>query len=442
MLPKKTSKKLFLTIFGIFIFQTSFSQENYLPGYFLKLNGDTVHGLIDYRNWERNPTKIAFRKEIGATVSYFTPLDIKGFAVSDEIYESAIVKTETTSNITNNLLYESELQIKKDTAFLQAMIIGVKSLYQYSNKFDKMNFYIKLDTSYQLLIYKRYLGHLEEIESRKSTPDNYKPYQQQAPTRIFKNLTYVGQLILYLQDCPFIVEIANQTLYHKESLEDLFEYYYTCTKDKITFQKKTEKLRIQYGALAGVTLTTLSFVDKTQSHPEIYNAGYKPSLNISAGVNMELVLPRNNGKWSVYNEFIMTSSKFEGSYTDYYNPDYYFIYNSSLKYTYLKMNNMVRLKYFIGHYKLFFNAGLSNGWAILNKNHMELISRLYAPEIKTEVDALRFTKKWERGICAGMGVKQKRFTAEMRYETGNGMSDVNNLTSRTKRFYCLIGYGF
>lgn len=48
-------KYIFAFLFFALIFNKAVSQEKYLPGYVKTLEGDTILGLIDYRNWNNNP---------------------------------------------------------------------------------------------------------------------------------------------------------------------------------------------------------------------------------------------------------------------------------------------------------------------------------------------------------------------------------------------------
>ena len=50
--------------FLLFPFFTN-AQSNYKPGYLVTIKGDTLHGLIDYRQWDNNPGAVAFKKEPG-----------------------------------------------------------------------------------------------------------------------------------------------------------------------------------------------------------------------------------------------------------------------------------------------------------------------------------------------------------------------------------------
>jgi len=38
------------------------AQSNYKPGYVVTLPDDTIHGFIDYKEWDKNPEKISFKK--------------------------------------------------------------------------------------------------------------------------------------------------------------------------------------------------------------------------------------------------------------------------------------------------------------------------------------------------------------------------------------------
>jgi len=42
---------------------TSYGKETLYPGYIITLKNDTVNGYIDYKNWDKNPDKILFKKQ-------------------------------------------------------------------------------------------------------------------------------------------------------------------------------------------------------------------------------------------------------------------------------------------------------------------------------------------------------------------------------------------
>ena len=140
---------------GVLLSKSCFSQKNYLPGYVVTLTGDTVHGNIDYRNWDKNPRIISFKPSAGDEIIQYPVTGIKKFLVLDEMYESAIVRAETSPYQFDQLNFDKELKFRTDTIFLQAVIEGEKSLYYYKDKNAKEHFYIKSGQEFELLVYKK-----------------------------------------------------------------------------------------------------------------------------------------------------------------------------------------------------------------------------------------------------------------------------------------------
>jgi hypothetical protein len=423
MKTKNKSYCLILSILLCFFLQTSFGQEKYLPGYIVLPQGDTLHGFVDYRNWERTPNKIFFKKKISDDKSVHSPLDIREFGVLDEIYESAIIETEVSPVNTSELQYNPELIIKRDTCFLQAMVKGVKSLYYYKNILGQEQFYIKQYSSFELLIHKKYLK------------------DHNGRSVIVENKKYVGQLTIYLNDCSAIQQKLNNTDYQKNSLENLFLAYYNCTKSEINFHKKTEKLSNAFGVIAGASWTSLAFHNNPY-FSYLINAEYNNPINFTAGLFFEVILSRNNGKWSIGNELIITSYKVDGQYNVYTNENQYTYIHTTLGYTYLKMNNMLRFKYPVGKLFIYLNAGISNGYAIIEKNYLKQESKFYSQESVEEGKALYDTRRYEVGLNVGLGTKFKRYSFEIRYESSNGMSTYLSLKSSVNKLYLLLGFKF
>lgn len=160
---------------------------------------------------------------------------------------------------------------------------------------------------------------------------------------------------------------------------------------------------------------------------------YDPSTNFSTGLFLDVILPRNHGKWSINNELLFSSYKVSGQRG---------INSTEIGYSYLKLNNMVRFKYPVGNLFVYVNAGLSNGFAISETNNKKLYALRNGSPLLTEQKALNDTRKFENGWIFGIGAKHNRFSFEVRYENGNGMSEYQTLSSSTKRYYFLLGYRF
>lgn len=411
-------------LMAVFSFQTVFSQANYIPGFVIKNDNDTLFGLVDYRNWEKNPDQIRFKINGEDDPVSFGPLDIVEFSVADEIYVSGIVEVEISPIVTDKLDQNPELSLEVDTTFLQTIIRGEKSLYHNKSADGKSNFYIQQDNGFELLVYKKYLSNLNG-------------------TRIInENNKYRNQLVFYFRDCPTLRLKMEGASYNQKSLIKLFQNYYECTPQEMDFQKEIDKIKVEIGALAGVSTTTLYFLGPTLLYNYQVNTEFKPSLNPTFGMFVDFILPRNQGKWSIYNELQFTTYRFEGKFEDIESEDIQTIITTELSYPYLKLNNLIRFKFPIGSLYIFLNGGMSNGFSLGETNYRKEEIKFYTTQRIVEGEAIQYVREHEQGYVVGIGVKHDKFSLELRYEAGNGMSELQDLASKTRRYYLLFGYKF
>lgn len=409
-------------IVGILFTQISFAQENYQPGVVIKNNGDTLRGFIDYRNWASNPDEINFKLNTNGHPSIFKPIDLQEFRVKDEIYVCGIVQTECSPVKAEKLNNNPQPTIKVDTTFLQTLIGGEKSLYYYKNKYEVKNFYIGQGKEFELLMYKRYFKLVKG-------------------KRIVNQVNkYVGQLNIYLNDCPTIGPKLTNVSYKQNSLMKLFNNYYDCTSSELSFRKEKDKVKADIGVLAGTSMTKIDFASAGRFYEYLTNADYSLSTNFSGGTYLELILPRNQGKWSINNEILFSEYKVKGKVEDIENANSYRITSSEIGYSYLKMNNMLRYKYPVGKTYLFANAGISNGIVLDETNNIKVETKFYTTEDITEGRAIEETRQYEQGYLLGTGLKYKALALEFRFEKGYGISKYQGLESSANRYFLLLGY--
>lgn len=134
-------KKLLLLITGIIISVLSFSQQNYLPGYIIQNNGDTVTGFIDYRNWSLNPDLIEFRKTSNSAATKYKPGDIKEFTTTysgTSVYEGTPLTQTSDYEFgfiagagikTNRLSFEARLESASGMITLTSVDASTKRVY-------------------------------------------------------------------------------------------------------------------------------------------------------------------------------------------------------------------------------------------------------------------------------------------------------------------------
>jgi hypothetical protein len=390
---------------------TSIGQSNYISGYIINSESDTIDGFIDYRNWAKNPLEIQFKTDTQSTSANYSPSEINGFGAMNEIYVSGVVelfdKSEYDESSSKTLF-----KTKTDTVFLQALVMGEKSLFHFQNSNGVNFFYILQDSSYNLLIYRKFTKHTDQGNVVK------------------ENNKYLGQLNLYLYDCETIFSKLEKTSYDKQNLTKLFSYYYSHSNAEITYNKNVEKIQTKIGVLVGGSRSALWF-KSPNNFQTLVSTGFSSSLDFSGGVSFEFVLPRNRRKWSIYTDLIYTSYDVSGV-TDHTG----FETTSNFKNSYIKLNTMIKYTIPIKGISLFLNGGMSNGIAVYQSDSYTTKFRKYSSPVFDE------TRPHEQGIIIGTGLIYKKFSLDLRSEWSNGFSVYSDLKSYIQRTYVYLGFVF
>ena len=213
----------FVLLLFILSASNSYAKSKLVPGYIITLDNDTLNGYLEYNRWKHTPQEILFKESKNDIGSHYTPKTISEFCINGKVYRSAIVKIDQSPYKTSELSFSPDFQFIVDTTFLQALILGNKELYYLNDSVSKENFYIKTDSGYVWLMYKRFVK--EENDKK----------------LILANNNYILQLLIYLQDCDAINSALSVTTYDQKSLTNVFYYYYECTNSKIDYQEKEDK---------------------------------------------------------------------------------------------------------------------------------------------------------------------------------------------------------
>lgn len=395
-------------------------QNDAMPGTVITLTGDTLQGMIEYSQRDFSPRHISFIPSGKKEFQIFYPLDIKSFDVNAESYVGAVVQTETSPRSTNELTNFPELQFSTDTVFIQAIVSGEKSLFYYKNQFGQENYYIYQNQTFEWLIYKRYL----------QTEDGQ--------SRIVENNRFVGQLINYLKNCPDIQQKFAMVRYSRNSLQNILATYYQCTGEKPVFKAEKTKLKTNFGFVGGVSRYTLKFEGDSFDH--LIKADFSTSVQPTAGLFLEIVLPRRHEKWSIYNDLHFSKIQINGDFTDVVHQDRYTLYETEISCSYLTMSNSLRYRFPVQKVKLFFNAGISNGFALSNTNKLRSTLRFFDTIRIDEKPAIDGIRNFETALLAGAGIGYNKLSFEIRAAAGNGISPFSGLSSNTLRWMFLLGY--
>lgn len=385
----------FVFIFLIFSEQIS-AQSNFLDGYIINAQKDTIRGKIDYKNWERNPSQISFKSEKENNPSTYKSYDITGFYVNNEFYQTEIVKLEVSSQDLPTMTTSKQSIFSSDTLFLRLLIKGQASLYLYKDEKFRQHFFIKKNEM-----------PIEELVFRK-----YKDGENIVVTQ----RKYLNQLSFYFSDCSSKIKISEKLAYEQEALKSLFNEYNQCKGNSVdSYKAEKEKTSVEISLLAGVSSTKLDWISD-EFNNGIVTANFNKSTNFTTGIGFDLVTARSNRRWSIYNEILLKSYKTSGESS---------IGTSKYDLRYLKLNTMGR--YYLLNKKIrpYLGLGISNGWAIKSENNVNLDFR-----------------KYEQGLIGSLGLNIDKFNMEFRYETSNGMSEQQALSSKVNSYFVLIAYRF
>ena len=149
---------LFLAFFSPFILS---AQKNFQPGYIVNMKGDTISGLIDYKEWSLSPTSILFKpSDNNANSKEYGLNDISFFDISGkEAYMRSVVKISLNPAKVDNI-GGRDTSWKIDTIFLKIIHSGkLASLLSYTDKLKERFYLFEKDAQQPTeLIMRKYVG--------------------------------------------------------------------------------------------------------------------------------------------------------------------------------------------------------------------------------------------------------------------------------------------
>lgn len=131
-------KVYFLFLTGLLVPFLSNAQSNYKPGYVVTSKGDTIKGFIDYREWDRTPSDVNFKKDAADNeAKKYLPADIAGFGItgleSYRIYTGHISMDPTAPDKVKTEA-ERDTSFRVATVFMKELEKGPKvALYSYKD---------------------------------------------------------------------------------------------------------------------------------------------------------------------------------------------------------------------------------------------------------------------------------------------------------------------
>lgn len=391
------------------------AQKNYVEGYVLTSQRDTIRGFIDDKNWSKNPDVIRFKKDINATqVTEYKSTQLHSFYItpSNDYYISYIGKVDNSPISTNKLIEvtdDSDFLQKDHTAidslFLNVLSQGSVSLYFYKDRELKDHFFFQKGT-----------GTITELIFQK-----YAKIQNDGQKFVRDVRQYRGQLRETMTDCEKLNSHILKATYTKQSLTNIVNDYNSCASvSQSTYKKATEKVKLRIGLLAGMSKTSfLQTYGKTKIN---YTDSYNPVL----GMSFNLILPRNRTSWSIYADIFWKSFSTKAAKTSSN------LFERTLEVNEAKTNVMVRYSFPTNGIRPFINAGASTSLLINAKGNI----LTYNDDDYKDFDKLMI------GLQGGVGAAYKKYTLEVRYENTKSVFSGDITGTSEHNLYVLLSYLF
>jgi len=333
----------------------SLAQTNYKPGYVITLKSDTLHGFIDYREWDKNPPAVSFKSNLnGSPAETYTTKNADGFAVNGlEYFKSFTVRISRDQVELSNVRQGADTSYITRSVFLRVLSSGKNvSLFSYTDEI-KTRYYILDGTGGQPieLVYRVY-------------------YSLQNPTVLQTENRFRIQMEYLAQKYNVNSGGLETRISTSEYLEaDLIKIVRAINGETAKQFTPKSRLGTRWYAGSGITNNNLSFVGDIR-YPNNSNTFPK----ISAG--FDLFPNRNTQQLLLRAELSLTQNQ----HSFRYGPDatdYSSFLNNVVQDNIIFTPQVAYNFYNSDQFKLFIDAGVSVNLSFYNKYHFtEIINGL------------------------------------------------------------------
>lgn len=398
------------------------SQTNYIDGFIINNNGDTIHGSIDYRNWKNNPESVGFLNSNNSR-QVFSPADIKGFFVSsvNESYMAFDVEMDMLPDDADDAINKTNIDSvsTKQKAFLLQLINSSSlKLYEFAAN-RKEHFYFLQDGETPVELLHHYIY--------------YEPLKQVQEVNSFRQ-----QLGILFAKCTSVASKAARLKYRKSEIQNLFLQYMQCNDPatRVTV-KKSDPLLVKFGVVAGFGENQFNFQGANST---IVDDNYSNNTTPLFGVSLDIGLPRNQNKWHIVNELMYKNYKTSSSFERRSVNGYQLLQDIDFGFAYMQVNSLLRYMFpKKSVLRPFINAGFANAFLISeNQNNLHTKSSFGT---ETNEDALDGPRKYEFSLQGGAGIIIKKFSAEARLQhSKKGFSNQYSLDVKVTSYQLLLTY--
>lgn len=271
--------KTLLTLLFLCLFIALKAQTNFLPGYIITNEGDTLKGLIDYRSDARNARICDFKLNSDSPLQEFLPFSIQGYRFNDGKY---YVSREVT------------LGGQKVSLFLEYLVNGIADLYFYGDGTSYHYFMEKTD------------GKLFELTNEE------KEINVDGKLYLKDSKLYIGALKYAFADAKQLYPLINTTKLDHQSLINITRKYHDQVCDDyscIVYEKQLPAVQFKLGATVGLNGSVLQFRNFELYQDINFDRTATPALEIL----LNTTLPRASENLSLQLSGELSKAYFHGT---------------------------------------------------------------------------------------------------------------------------------
>lgn len=274
----KMSKVVFIA-FAFCFTKTCFSQENFKKGYIIKSDGDTLSGLVDYREGFRSYRICQFKSVFDQSVATYTPDDIRGYGmINGKTFQSKKI-TEANGVLKN--------------VFLDMKIIGFVTLYKY-----EYVFYVQKSSD-----------SLQRLSNDKS--------QQLIDGKQVVRYTnqHIAVLSTMLFDCIALRERTQKVPFVERQITTLIEDYNACQSVAQTVVEASKSwAKVMVGLTGGVHFSRLEIASRSSADRRL-DGSYDVTNTPFFGATFDLSSPRLTERLSFHGAVMYLHPKYRMDHT-------------------------------------------------------------------------------------------------------------------------------
>ena len=241
----KIKKIIIFIIISLNVTINILAQSNFMPGYVVTFENDTIEGFVEKNNESRMYSQCTFKQK--GNINKYSTHQIKAYAFSDG-----------TSYISQIL----------DSSFVEALVIGAMSLYKYGN-----SFIVQKDDQKHILTYSK---KEEIVDGRPMLKED----------NMWRNiLNYLSS------DCVSNQKSLATVSFNEKKLTKFIVQYNKCMNTEyIEYKNNQPWTKIYYGFLIGVNSNHLKMENLTSSGTLVKDTYF--SFNAAFGLSINATSPR------------------------------------------------------------------------------------------------------------------------------------------------------